>query len=367
MGPAVCKASPSSAAAVTPATMCAIRTGVAGDLAALLSSYSDLQKSRLFGSALRLVFHDAAEMSSDAADRLGADGCLSQSSDNAGLVEATSLAATVIESAWQKYCGQGISRADFWVLFAKLCAERSAALGGVTVTVPFYYGRKDNKGSCNLSASRQPDALATTFSATASFFSKMSLSADDVVTLLGAHSVGHMSVANSGFGDDGAAAAAGTNLEANSWDQTPHILDNQYYVQLVTKPWDLQPATALHRQDYADRGSQTNGNAHVMLDSDMSLAFPLQQQQQQAAGGAGGQLQLQPKCGGGANQNTCPREQSSKALVDAFVASNAVFVNRFAAALAKMSNAGFSYGAATGIAASSAGGKLGALALLQCS
>ena len=128
MGAAVCKASPSSAAAVTPATMCAIRTGVAGDLAALLSSYSDLQKSRLFGSALRLVFHDAAEMSSDAADRLGADGCLSQSSDNAGLVEATSLAATVIESAWQKYCGQGISRADFWVLFAKLCAERSAAL-----------------------------------------------------------------------------------------------------------------------------------------------------------------------------------------------------------------------------------------------
>jgi hypothetical protein len=334
---------------MTSATMCKIRANVDADLNTLLASYSELQKSRLFGSALRLVFHDAAEMSSDAADKLGADGCLSQSPDNFGLVESTSIAATVIESTWQKYCGQGISRADFWVLFAKLCAERSAALGGVTVTVPFYYGRIDNKGTCNPPSSRQPDALAASFSKTTSFFTKMSLSSDDVVTLLGAHSVGHMSLSNSGFGDD---RAFDTNLEGNSWDQTPHILDNQYYVQLVNKPWDIQPATALHKQDYADRGSQNNGNAHIMLNSDMSIAFPL--------AGANGLL---PRCGG--NQNTCAREQSSRALVDSFVASNAVFVSKFAAALAKMSNAGFSYGATAGIAAS-ASGKLGALALMQC-
>jgi len=317
----------------------------------LLAGYSDLQKARLFGSALRLVFHDASEMSSDSADKLGADGCLSQSSENFGLIESTSIAATVIESVWQKNCGLGISRADLWVLFAKLCAERSAALGGATVTVPFYYGRKDNKGTCNLSSSRQPDALATSFATTTSFFGKMSLSVDDIVTLLGAHSVGHMAIANSGFGDD---VARSTNLEANSWDQTPHILDNQYFVQLVNKPWDLQPATAVHKQDYVDKGSQTNGNAHVMLNSDMSLAFPLT--------GANGLLL--PKCGG-VNQNTCPREQSSKALVDSFVASNSAFVNKFATVLAKMSNAGFSYGATTGLAASTSG-KLGALTLLQC-
>jgi hypothetical protein len=329
--------------------MCTIRSNVANDLNTPLASYTDLQKSRLFGSALRLVFHDAAEMSSDAADKLGADGCLSQSSENFGLVESTSIASTVIETIWQKYCGLGISRADFWVLFAKLCAERSAALGNVAVTVPFYWGRKDNKGTCNLSSSRLPDALASSFSTTTSFFTKMGLSTDDVVTLLGAHSVGHMSPSNSGFGDN---LALNTNLEGNSWDQTPHILDNQYYVQLVNKPWDIQPATALHKQDYADRGSQVNGNAHMMLDSDMSLAFPL--------AGANGLL---PRCGG--NQNTCAREQSSRALVDSFVASNAAFVNKFAAALAKMSNAGYSYGATTGIAAS-ASGKLGALALMQC-
>ena len=352
MSAAICKTTV-TAAAMTSATMCSIRTSVARDLDALLATASNLQKARIFGSALRLAFHDAAEISTDAADKLGADGCLSQSSENFGLVEATSLVATVIEPLWQKNCALGVSRADFWVLFAKLCAERSAALGGATITVPFYYGRKDNQGSCNIVSSRQPDALSGSFATTTTFFNKMGLSVDDVVALLGAHSVGHMSISNSGFGDDMAAAG---NLEGNSWDQTPHILDNNYYRELVNKPWDIQPANALHKQDYADRGSQRNGDAHIMLNSDMALAFPLAGPQAEAGS-------LLPRCGG--NQNTCAREQSSRVLVDSFIGSNAVFVNKFATALAKMSNAGFSYGPTTGIAAS-ASGKLGALALAQC-
>ena len=353
MSAAICKATTATTAApLTSATACSIRTSVARDLDALLATASNLQKARIFGSALRLVFHDAAEISTDAADKLGADGCLSQSAENFGLVEATSLVATVIEPLWQKNCATGISRADFWVLFAKLCAERSAALGGATVTVPFYFGRKDNKGSCNIASSRHPDALSGAFATTTTFFNKMGLSVDDVVTLLGAHSVGHMAISNSGFGDD---AASTENLEGNSWDQSPHILDNNYYRELVNKPWDIQPANALHKQDYVDRLSQRNGNAHIMLNSDMALAFALSPNSQ-----ANGLL---PRCGG--NQNTCAREQSSRALVDSFIGSNAVFVNMFAAALAKMSNAGFSYGATTGIAAS-ASGKLGALALAQC-
>jgi catalase (peroxidase I) len=139
------------------------------------------------------------------------------------------------------------------------------------MNVPFFYGRRDNKGTCNLVTGRQPDALAASLSTTQGFFTKMSLTIDEVVTLLGAHSVGHMSVTKSGFGDENAQAI----LEGNSWDDTPHVLDNHYYLELVNKPWDLQPATAAHKQDYADRGSQRNGNAHVMLNADMGPAFTL--------------------------------------------------------------------------------------------
>ena len=60
-----------------------------------------LAMSNLFGPALRLAWHDAGETNINAPDLLGPDGCLSSSSDNAGLVEATSVVYTFIEPLWQ--------------------------------------------------------------------------------------------------------------------------------------------------------------------------------------------------------------------------------------------------------------------------
>ena len=50
------------------------------------------------------------------------------------------------------------------------------------------------------------------------------------VTLLGAHSLGHMHIDVSGYGfvDDRVLPEA-----LNAWDDTPAVLDNDYYVQLL--------------------------------------------------------------------------------------------------------------------------------------
>lgn len=57
------------------------------------------------------------------------------------MTEATSLVNTVIEPIWQQYCDQ-ISRADFWVLFSKMCAEAADPSG--LLNISFQWGRKDN-------------------------------------------------------------------------------------------------------------------------------------------------------------------------------------------------------------------------------
>lgn len=74
-------------------------------------------QANLFGQAIRLAFHDSGEADITTTDFMGPDGCLSSSSDNAGLIEPTSLVFTVLEPIWQNYCNL-ISRADFWALAA---------------------------------------------------------------------------------------------------------------------------------------------------------------------------------------------------------------------------------------------------------
>jgi hypothetical protein len=54
------------------------------------------------------------------------------------------------------------------------------------------------------------------------------------VTLLGAHSLGHVHVDNSGFGFK-VEVNGPENLANNSWDSTPLVLDNKYYVDTINK------------------------------------------------------------------------------------------------------------------------------------
>lgn len=122
----------------------------------LIKSAPDLEKGNLFGIALRLVFHDAAEIDlTKDSDKNGPDGCISSLPDNVGLTEIDSIIKTVFEPIWLQNCDK-ISRADFWVLMAILTVELSEPTN--SINIHFQFGRSD-KQSCDYTGkSRLPSS-----------------------------------------------------------------------------------------------------------------------------------------------------------------------------------------------------------------
>ena len=151
--PGVCAKTNGAKPDLSDANICSAYLSVKKDFEALIPD-SAFERANLYGAAVRLAFHDAGEIDINSSDSMGPDGCLSSSSDNAGLVEETSLVNTVIEPLWQSNCDK-ISRADFWVLFAKLSMEYSDPTK--SIKLDYQYGRQD-KTVCEIESDRLPDA-----------------------------------------------------------------------------------------------------------------------------------------------------------------------------------------------------------------
>lgn len=143
-------------------------------------------------------------------------------SGSAGLIEANEEPAFYLEPIYLKYCSK-LSRADFWALWGKSTAEKSAAS---LIAIDFYYRRTDNN-KCTAGSGRLPNAVLGLNLITQVSVNQMGLTMADAVVLMGAHSVGHMSNANSGFGLNGV---------KTSWDNTPAVLDNEFYRDLILRP-----------------------------------------------------------------------------------------------------------------------------------
>ncbi len=181
----------------------------------LVAPMDTKNRANLFATAYKLALHDAAEVDLRSNDQLGSDGCLSFTDANEDLIATSSVVNTVIEPMWQKYCDK-MSRADFWVLFAKLALEK--ADGSHSLILPFQYGRKDAK-ECGVSTSRLMDNQRGEDDFFRVFLQQMQLSVSDAVTLMGARSVGYHSGS------------------AYSWDETPAVLDNGYFKLLGQSSW----------------------------------------------------------------------------------------------------------------------------------
>jgi catalase (peroxidase I) len=145
------------------------------------SLFNDLLNSNaattgsIFGSVMRLVFHDAGEINkADDCDRLGPDGCLASDGSSDGLTEDDSITVRFLEPIWQKVCDR-ISRADFWVLLGNLVLERA-----IFPAIPmfFHYGRKDNV-KCEGGAGRLPLDTLGHDEIVRVFVDQMGLSLDD--------------------------------------------------------------------------------------------------------------------------------------------------------------------------------------------
>ena len=204
-----------SSATISTEDLQQVMYSVRDEINSILSSMTEDEQAQLYATAFKLIFHDAAEADLRTEDGYGPDGCLSYSSGNADLVSPTSIVNTVIEPMWQKYCDK-MSRADFWVLFAKLALEK--ADGSHSLNLPFQYGRKDAK-ECGVSSSRLMDNQRGEDDFFRVFLQQMQLSVNDAVALMGARSVGFH-----------------TRSEY-SWDATPSVLDNGYFKLLGKSSW----------------------------------------------------------------------------------------------------------------------------------
>ncbi|OYX40887.1 hypothetical protein B7Y94_05975 [Candidatus Saccharibacteria bacterium 32-49-12] len=143
-----------------------------------LLNTNTLQRSELFGSAVRLAFHDAGEVDiQNTNDRLGPDGCLARHGGSEGLVEPMVIANMYLEPIWQTMCDR-ISRADFNALFGTVAVERAAEFA---VDLTFQYGRRDNI-ECEAGEGRLPNAEGGLAELQRVFVNQMGLTMDDAGT-----------------------------------------------------------------------------------------------------------------------------------------------------------------------------------------
>lgn len=140
-------------------------------------SADSLVLSHLFGTTVRIAFHDSGEVDINTSDLYGPDGCLSTDTNiSNGMTEADSPILTILEPIWQDNCDL-ISRGDFWALFAKKIVEYSDNTS--TIHINYQYGRKNNVGGCDGGSGRLPNAQLGTFANHQTFVKQMGLTAND--------------------------------------------------------------------------------------------------------------------------------------------------------------------------------------------
>ncbi|XP_066917625.1 putative ascorbate peroxidase [Clytia hemisphaerica] len=227
---------------------------------------------------VRLTFHDCVGHG-------GCDGCINhQSPSNGGLARYTSKLNEQYEILRSFFHALTMSRADFYVLAGYVALEQA------TVSSPNRFVAKPTFGRLECSLSPNEDHLSEefpnanwnlpelkTFFSRDGFMQGAGFELQDIVAILGAHSLGRCSMANSGFEGKWIAFR-----NANGISQSD-VLDNEYYkeiantnwqqVQLVSGRWQWQqtqepnPISPLDGEGFAQNVFQSN----ILINVDMSL------------------------------------------------------------------------------------------------
>lgn len=295
--------------------------------------------------SLRLSFHDAGEADVTSTDTLGPDGCISDSSDSNGLLEPTSYVTTLLEPIWQKYCDK-ISRADFWALIGKLATEYSEPTK--FIKIPYQYGRIDNR-DCSAGSGRLPNAQSGLSEVSRVFVKQMGLTMNDGVTLLGAHTLGHVNINQSGYG---VPLSNPRNIKDNAFTLTPLTFDRTYYGALLAVNWTAGFPPTMTDPSLNIWLDPSGGT--IMLNVDLALAFDITLDENDVAINKVSSIDFDEV--GTSNAQICSgfnpdRRQgcvnpstnpiSTFELVLEYTVSNKFFLLRFAEAYVKMTSVGY--------------------------
>jgi len=216
------------------------------------------RQGNVAGGMLRLAFHDAVTFVGTGSAG-GFDGCidLTDKAANGGLEQTVALLDCVRANSSARALG-AFSRADLWALAGSTAAVvtmPSATSGNVAIS--FRSGRVDNPNCAATDKGRFPNAEGDLASVLA-ISQRLGLTQQEMVALMGAHSLGRAELGNSGYN--------------GAWTQDEGSLDGQrYYSDLVTQPWTKTASggtsptgAALHQWEHG---------REIMLTTDMALAF----------------------------------------------------------------------------------------------
>jgi hypothetical protein len=189
------------------------------------------------GSLVRLIFHDCGgrhETSSNNPPDSICDGCLDFSNtDHAGLasliVNDMDTIFLNIDNNNNSWCDV-MSRTDFWITSAILALESAREIADDTDTlpdIPFYFGRRQCSTSPDSLNTKDFPSAVKAWNHVKDWFNSNfpSFTNDDIVAILGAHTLGGTHSDASGF--------VTSNSAFNSWVTSFLVLDNDFYVQLL--------------------------------------------------------------------------------------------------------------------------------------
>jgi len=295
------------------------------------------------GAIVRLSFHDAGEFLPGSDDSFRSDGFVHiDNGDNAGLQQVIAQ----LDTLWRQHCSV-VSRADFWVLAAKVAIEQSGT--PADYELPFRFGRVD-AATCAYTGTRLPSSQGGLGEIERVFVTQMGMTMRDAVALLGAHTLGRMQEVNSGY--------------EGSWvnGRDAATFNNEYFRELLGRPWrrtdnGLSPAD---RQPL----EQWEAGPQLMLNTDMSIAFHIGVDGDTVGANnnvCGGRQLLQqivnqaPPPPRGPNGPPPPPAGANCQLSDTFADShefaldNAAFLAAFATAFGKMTEVGYAAGDLVGL------------------
>lgn len=178
----------------------------------------------MIAGLVRLAFHDCVSSG-------GCDGCIDHGiAHNAGLRRYTNLVDSEYDANFQTV----MSRADFYALGSIKALETSTTetVDKFTGRSVFALGRSDCSSSPTENVANDFPISTHNLTDTLKYFNAhFGYSANQVVALLGAHTLGRVHFENSGYEGRWVDGNGSTNLGPAS------TLKNEYYINLKNRPW----------------------------------------------------------------------------------------------------------------------------------
>lgn len=261
---------------------------------------------RVVGGLVRLPFHDAVTYN-PVTSIGGPDGCVDfNDPDNGGLSKVwtkTVSSSTSLQGYYNKWATK-ISQADFFALagmvgvmmsegpdiygrknalcscVADLCVTATADISAPCMQ--FNYGRDDSTTCAATDTGLFPSSQLAHQHIIDVFITRLGFTAEEVVALMGGHTVGRAVLDESKTGFTKTEVAA-SQIPADglpgAWDQSPDRFDNKYFQQIRNVTWVFNThSTFENGTAFAAAPKKTfqwsdGPHASLMLNTDMALVW----------------------------------------------------------------------------------------------